>query len=440
MEREACNAFFSHYNLEPPLVPVLQPELANPLYLKLVCETLRAKGLKQLPKGWFGITPVIRAFLAHKEDQFATEHSVSPGAAIVSGALRAISAAIAEAGSTALRWSEAQAAIDAAKPQAKGINVLQWLVTADLLIEEGPSTDGIDERTSCAQPASDSATSLWRRRCSNPSQARTFTRPSGAAANSLTLLGTMQAIRENVGLLSALSVLVPEKIRGMELTDLVEDDSVRAEIAAVVVRSLPWRTAETFMLSTQNVLQEMLNTPDACKAIDAMLAVSTQESEIDAFWLNEVIGWLRLTKRDAFWCGYLKLGYEGNNIVRRIIEAAKDIDIQKVDASTTERWCVVLLWFTAAADRRVKDSATRAAIAILRFHATLLPKLVALFLSADDDEVRERALLIAYGVLIHSRDKAVLKKLAEELLTAYAARPEDFQNAIISDHIRSWPS
>ncbi|PSM31828.1 hypothetical protein, partial [Haliangium sp. UPWRP_2] len=90
MEREACNAFFSHYNLDPPLVPVLQPELANPLYLRLVCETLQAKGLKQLPKGWFGIAPVIRAFLAHKEDQFAMEHSVSSGAAIISGSLRAI--------------------------------------------------------------------------------------------------------------------------------------------------------------------------------------------------------------------------------------------------------------------------------------------------------------------------------------------------------------
>ena len=40
-------------------------------------------------------------------------------------------------------WSEAQSAIDAAKPQAKAINVLQWLITADLLIEDGPSTDAI---------------------------------------------------------------------------------------------------------------------------------------------------------------------------------------------------------------------------------------------------------------------------------------------------------
>ncbi len=84
----------------------------------------------------------------------------------------------------------------------------------------------------------------------------------------------------------------------------------------------------------------------------------------------------------------------------------------------------------------MKDSATRAAIAILRFHSALVPKLVDLLLATDDDELRERALLVAYGALISSRDQAVLKDLAEELLTAYAASPEDFQNAIIRDHIR----
>ena len=438
MEREACNAFFSHYHLEPPLVPVLQPELANPLYLKLVCETLKAKGLKQLPKGWFGIAPVIRAFLAHKEEQFATEHSVSSGAAIVSGSLSAITAAIAKAGSAALHWSEAQAAIDAAKPQAKAINinVLQWLVTADLLIEDGPSTDAIGAE-SVVRPAFErfgdflvASAILDSLTDSNISLAF---KSGGKFAH---LFGTTQAVGENPGLLSALSVLLPEKIPGMELTDLVEDGSMQSDVAEVVVSSLPWRTAETFLASTQQVLRRVLNSPGAYKAMDAMLAVSTQESEIDAFWLHEVLQWLPFPRRDAFWCGYLKLGWEGNNIVRRVIEATADMDLQKVDNSTAERWCIVLLWFTAAADRRVKDFATRAAIEILRFHPSLLPNLVDLFLATDDDELRERALLITYGALIHSRDKVVLKEIAEELLTEYAARPEDFENAIIRDHIR----
>ncbi len=436
MEREACNAFFSHYHLEPPLVPVLQPELANPLYLRLVCETLQAKGLKQLPKGWFGIAPVIQAYLAHKEGQFATENSVSAGAAIVSGSLRAIAAAIAKAGTSALCWSEAQSAIDAAKPQAKHINILQWLVTADLLIEEGPSTDTIGaenfvrpafERFGDFLVASEMLNSLTR---SNIKQAF---QGGGEFSN---LFGSAQAVRENAGLLSALSVLLPEKIPGLELTDLVEDDSIQREAAGVAVRALPWRTAMTLQSPTRHVLRMVLHSPDAYAAMDAMLAVSTQESEIDAFWLHEVFKGLPFSRRDAFWCGYLKLGYERNNIVRRIIEAPTDMDLQKVDPATAERWCIVLLWCTAAADRRVKDYATRSAIAILRHHAELLLRLVDAFLVTDDDEVRERALLVAYGALIHSRDKAVLKQLAEGLLTAYAGQPDDFQNAIIRDHIR----
>lgn len=436
IEREACNAFFSHYDLDPPLVPILQPELANPLYLKLVCETLKANGLKHLPKGWLGIAPVVRAFLAHREEQFATEYGVSSGAAIVGGSLQAIAAAIAQSGSATLHWSEAQSAIDRAKPQAKGINVLQWLVTADLLIEDGPATDAIGAEN-VVRPAFDRfgdflVASEMLESVTSSDVPQAF-RSGGRFAN---LICTEQAIRENTGLLSALSVLLPEKIRGTELSDLVEDDVFRGEVAAVVVSSLPWRTAETLSTSTREVLREMLCTHDAYKAMDAILAVSTQESEIDAHWLHEILEWRPLSKRDAFWCGYLKRGYEGKNIVRRMIDAAKDIELRKVDEATAERWCIVLLWFTAAADRRVKDAATRAAVAILHFHARLLPKLVRLFFSTDDDEVRERALLVTYGVLIHSRDEAVLKKLAEELLAAYSARPEDFQNAIIRDHIR----
>ena len=436
MEREACNAFFSHYNLEPPLVPILQLELANPLYLKLVCETLQAKGLKQLPKGWFGLSPVIKAFLGNKEQQFATDYAISSGAAIVSGSLLAIAATIAKSGNTTLRWSEAQTAINSARPQAKDIDVLQWLITADLLIEDGPSTNAIGaenvvrpafERFGDFLVASEILESL------TSSNVNGAFRRGGQFSH---IVDSIQAIGENTGLLSALSVLLPEKMQGLELTDLVEFDSIWNDVAVIVINSLPWRTVESFSSSTQQILREVLNSPDSYEAMDSLLSVSTQESVIDALWLSEVLRWLPFSKRDGFWCGYLKLGYEGGNIVRRIIEAIRDVDVQKVDDSIAERWCVVLIWFSAAADRRVKDSATRAAIAILRFHSILLPKLVNLLLDTDDDEVRERMLLIAYGVLIHSRNKLVLKKLADDLLKSYASNPTDFQNAIIRDHIR----
>jgi hypothetical protein len=142
IEREACSSFFEYYDLEPPVVPVLQPELANPLYLKLVCETLKLRGLRRLPAGWVGLTPVIDAFLSENEKQFGSEHGVSVGAAIVSGSLLAIASAIAGSGNTALPWSEAQRVVNDKRPQAANLPVIEWLVKAELLIEDGPSGNG----------------------------------------------------------------------------------------------------------------------------------------------------------------------------------------------------------------------------------------------------------------------------------------------------------
>jgi hypothetical protein len=143
MEQEACQAFFSHYNLEPPIAPILQPEFANPLYLKLTCSTLQARGLSRLPSGWFGLAPVVRAFLEDKEQQFAKEHETNVGAAIVTGSLQAIARAIVNTGDSSLAWSYAQTVILAERPQARNFPVLEWLVQADLLMEDAPKVNNL---------------------------------------------------------------------------------------------------------------------------------------------------------------------------------------------------------------------------------------------------------------------------------------------------------
>lgn len=91
-----------------PVAPILQPELSNPLYMRLVCETLQAKGLDCFPSGWYGIAPAIKAFLEEKERQFAVDYETSVGANIVRGSLLAIARAIADSGDSVLVWSRAQ--------------------------------------------------------------------------------------------------------------------------------------------------------------------------------------------------------------------------------------------------------------------------------------------------------------------------------------------
>ena len=82
IERQACKMYFQHFDLRPPIAPILQPELANPLYLRLVCETLNKAGLDRLPPGWSGGgSAIIRDFLNQKASQFSLEfENAQPGA------------------------------------------------------------------------------------------------------------------------------------------------------------------------------------------------------------------------------------------------------------------------------------------------------------------------------------------------------------------------
>jgi hypothetical protein len=438
IERDACQAFFRYYELDPPIAPILQPEMSNPLYLRLVCENLRSRGLRRLPLGWHGMAPTIRAFLEEKERQFAAEYETSPGANIVGGSLMAISSAIAESGDTALSWSKAQGEISTARPNATTFRVLEWLVRSDLLLEDAPVTTDAFPGESVVRPAFErlgdflvAAELLERCRQTDLDGA---CQPGGALHP---LLRDSDALVQNSGVLAALSILVPEDYSGVELPSLVNDESIRASLVRMAVQAIPSRDPHSFTDASRSLIRKALGWSDfSFDAMDAVLAISWQPSTIDAIWLDWLLKRKSLAKRDAYWCGYLHERFKSHGAVRRLIDAAFELPLDQVEHEIAERWATVLLWFTAAADRRVKDMATRAAIAILAAQPRVLLNALLRLIVCDDDEVRERALLSCYGALIISRDTDVLGQVTGMLQEAYRRSPEAFHNALIRDHIR----
>lgn len=430
IEREACNAFFSYYDLEPPLIPILQPELSNPLYLKLVCQTLQLRGLKRLPNGWLGLAPVIRAFLEEKEKAFAQDSQTSPGAGYVSAGLLAIAGAIAETGGFAITWSEAEAAILKKRPQAQVNYLVDWLVKAELLIEDGPGD--VIGGESILRPAFERfGDFLVARELISKLPKDKF---EDAFRSDKALTTVCANPSANAGVVQALSVLVSEN-SGVELPNLVKAE-LFDETLQIAIRAIPWRTPDTFTEETRELLRKAMTTGVA-SPLDSILAVCTQRSDIDAIWFSRLLNRLNLVERDSVWCGYLHQKFEENGIVRRLILAADDLELRKLDDETTIRWTTMLLWFTAAADRRVKDSATRALIAICRSKPNAIPTLLQDFLHSDDEELRERVLLVTYSALLLSREMTILKTVAESLLDEYADSPASFENALLRDHIRS---
>lgn len=438
IERDACKAFFEFYGIGPPVAPILQPELSNPLYLRLMCETLRSRGLAHVPSGWRAIAPVIRVFLEEKEKLFAAEKETALGARVVSGALKAIARAIADSGNTSLTWSRAQQVISDEKPQIDTHLVLEWLVRSDLLIEDISDSGGPIEEESTVRPSFERLGDflvadefLGRIDCDRLEEE---CRPGGLLYK---LFETDESIQQNSGVLSALSILIPEKVAGVELANLIEEEQASRAALRITVESFPWRDPASFTSSSISLLIRAILTEEfSWDAMDAAILISWQSSPIDAIWIDDILKQRPLAVRDGAWCSYLHERYESTGPVRRLIDAAFELPLVQVETDIAERWATMLLWFTAAADRRVKDRSTRAVVALFTAKPDVIPKVLFRLLESDDDEVRERALLSSYGALINAHGREAVKVITRDLQRVFRENPLQFDNALVRDHIR----
>ncbi|MBZ5672399.1 MAG: hypothetical protein LAO04_22090 [Acidobacteriia bacterium] len=440
IEREACRAFFAHYDLDPPITPILQPELANPLYLKLICKTLKAKGLRSLPAGWWGLSTAIQAFLAEKNRAYALEHEMSESTAVASTALSAIAREIARLGETSLNWSAADRTIRESIAISAALRPIDWLIREDLLIEDAPRPGAAIDAESVVRPAferlGDFLIAQEVLAQITPGEFQSACSPGGRLAS---YVGSREAVADNEGVVSALSILVPEQFaRGAELPDFFDEGPARSAVLKATVSSYLWRDPSSFTPASEANLRQALGMRGyAAEAMDAALAVSCQPPAIDVGWLDVLLRERPMALRDAFWCWYLHESYEDSGSVRRLIDATLELPIAQVEDSVAGRWVTVLLWFTAAADRRVKDHASRAATAVLRIHKNLVPSAVRRMMDVDDDAVRERTLVAAYGACLLTKDPSVLDATCDVLAESLASRPASFHNALLRDHART---
>ena len=436
IERYACREFFRYYELDPPLAPILQPEFSNPLYLNLVCKTLRARGIRQLPQGWHGLGRTIRAFLQEKERQYAAEYETSEGASTVGGTLRAIAGAIADSAGVAIPWSEARGVVSAGHG-TEG-RTLEWLVKEDLLIEDAPGGEGPLGEESLVRPAFERlgdfliASEIYER---SKRMGLDVARQSGKPLHAL--WKDADAVEQNRGILAALAIVVPEEGGGLELPELAKDCNARDALVKIAVGSLSSRDPAAFTSATCALLMGALGRRDlSFDAMDAILSVSWFPSCIDGLWLDGLLKRKDLAERDSYWCAFLHSRYGDTGVVQRLIGAAFELPLGNVEPEVAERWSLVLSWFGAAADRRVQDGATRALTAVLAAHPRAIPEVLEMVMGCDDDQVRERTLLSSYGALILSREAETVRVATGMLQEAYGENSKNFDNALIRDHIQ----
>ncbi|WKZ14395.1 MAG: ATP-binding protein [Candidatus Jettenia caeni] len=440
IEFNACFEFFKWYTLEFPSTPLMQPEFTNPLFLKLVCESLHDSGVTKLPEKEYGISKVIHDVLSAKNKKIAKMLDYNPNELLVQKAVDALVAILIQKQSMWLEWNETKNIVDQIRPSInRSASLFEELVAEGILFEEGIS----------GSHANESKIRIGFERFSEYLIAEKYL--EGLNADTISdafenngklnfLITNQHAMNLHKGILEAMAIQIPEKFR-IELNQVIRQHSTNPVLYRAVTESIKWRTNSSITDNTKRVISAYFSIPteieEAINRNDALLSVSTRVGNLlNAEWRHNAYASMSMPKRDAILQPIWHLSFGKLGVFDRLLRWALQVDVKNINTKSAELWTTQLLWFCVASDRRVRDYATKGIVRIMDKHAHLWPIIINRFAEVDDDYLLERCFATAYGSLIRTMDNETIRKTAELIIEVFFDTENLPVNVLVRDYLR----
>ncbi len=434
VEFEASAEFFKYYQLPGPVVPLLQPEFSNPLFLKLFCETLKELKDSEIHKIFNELVPfseLVDYFLKGKEDKISKNLNYHPNERLVRKVVFLFVEEMQRKRRRWLNWDEAkEICLKLWSYQERSKSLLEALIQENLLREDRIANQNVilfsfDKLGDflLAQKFLDNIKTIQ--------ELREAFQPNGL------LYFSIENLRDNKGLFEAFAILIPEKFN-IELNEVIHGE-VNSSFISLTIESIRWRKPSSVTETTkQLVVQAMMNKETFSNTMDVVLSKSTHPNHpLNADWFHQIASQQSMSSRDTWLAPFLHLEYDQKRSVRRVIEWAFKVNPQDISPKVINLWVTILGWFLSASDRRVRDNATKAIIRLMESNCNLWPKILNEFRYVDDDYILERLFAAAYGSLIRFRDVGALKNIAQKTFEIlFKDREAIPTNAMIRDYGR----
>ena len=437
---EAMERFFDAHGLQQPRVPLLTPEFANPLFLKLYCESLRDMGQPAPEIGEAHVTEVFGWYLRQKADRIAERLSLDPANNDVHAAVDRFCQELADTNSDSLAYTVGSSLLDGVVPwQKKWPNTL-----TGQLLSEGVLTKDM----AWLQGEYREVLRFTYQRLADYAVARVVLDPVGddpeclrAALESGEPLGD-RLTDAPTGWIEALAVIIPEHF-GVEALDTIPEDSLAAGLRfweVAFVRSLAARRPGAVTVRTVEHVNRMLRESPRLRAkiLDAVLSVAAfPDHPLNARALHEFLMRLPLPDRDHSWSQHTYSAlHDGSPLGRLIKWAARERHDCGPD-EVVELAAITLIWTFTSPNRRLRDYATKTVAQLLSQNLPVLASVIFQFRGVDDPYVIERLAIVAHGAVLCSCDENHEMRL--RIATAIrdvALDPEQNPNLLTRDAVR----
>lgn len=390
----AVRRFAAEYGLDVPTFPVFNPEFANPLFLRLTCEALTTLGTGRFTLGSAGLTTVCGAFIeaANLRLSVGGRCDFDSRTGLVDAAVQQL--ATFESGR--VPRGTANDICSALLPNRSwSKSLLKGMLDEGVLVEVG--TDHV---------------SFGYQRLGDVARAKTIAETSPAAvAEWIRSLGTGLWVER--GVLGALAVLIPEQ-HGVELMDCIDlSKPVPHDLIDSFLESISLRDPAAMSPRTEELVRALLKADRFREEMWRQLVrvACVPDHPLNARWLHGHLMSLELPTRDTTWSLFLvgALDPEEHSPIRTLIEWAWPADQNtpvRTSADTAGLALLLLGWCTSTNDRRVRDSATKALVALGESEVTAFASVLPPLISVDDPYVVERVVAAACGIALRHQSQA----------------------------------
>ncbi len=434
---DAVKRFCDHYGLDFPTTPLLRPEFESPLFLKTLCKGLQDSQQRTIPVGSEGISRVFGRYLDKIDEDLAKRLDYDPHGAIVSQALNAVAAQLAQ---ERTRWLSRRQVQDLVNPLASASgysrSLYRALVDNGLLMEVPHSRRGEDWFVHFGYEwfADYLIAGHLIDRCEDPEELASVLAGDGTDSHEV-----MWAPWNT--LLEALGVLLPERLE-IELPEVLADSGGADYVRSAFLKGLRWRDPTTVGPACRGLIEDLIagvQYGDIVDIFDALVICAvTPHHPLGSAFLDGHLRRFEMPDRDAVWSRYLHLAYSKAGPVNRLLDwAEKHLGhASRSDRATSVACATVLAWFLAASHRFVRDRATKGLVAVLGDDIGLTCELVRRFDDVDDPYVRERVMAAAYGAAMRSTDAEALAPLADLVYRLVFAHGEPPAHILLRDYAR----
>ncbi|GAA5514944.1 hypothetical protein Dcar01_03708 [Deinococcus carri] len=442
---EATKRYFNAYGIQQPTVPMLNPEFRNPLFLKLFCKGLKAKGLHSIPPGLEGITAIFRFLIDAINERLARADRLDydPRDQPVWQAVQRIAEALALSRGRFLSLQEVKTLLaDILPSSGYERSLFRQLVAEGLLVENlyydwetEAQVDGVRfayERLTdhlIAQQLLDAHL--------DPERPKATFRRSGPLRQ---YLHDDRSCYRYRGVIEALSIQVPERI-GRELIELTPHLGQYQVLCEAFVASLTLRRPDAIKrrkfanIANRYVLRWRDLDGDL---LDALLTVAAHPRHaLNADFLHRLLMRRPMPDRDAWWSIFLFRRYGNEDAVDRLIDWAwHPADKAHIEDEAIRLAGTALAWFLTCSHRFLRDRTTKALVNLLGARLHVVSQLLQQFHRVDDLYVAERLYAVAYGCAMRSRDQHGLQALAQQVYDLVFREGEPPVHILLRDYAR----